>query len=137
MILSHVLPRLADAALIAAACLAAYRGIRALVLRRARGASRLWTLFERGRPGVVFFTTASCAACKSLQRPALNALESRLDGRIQVIEIDALEHPELARAWSVLSVPTTFVLDRDGRPLHVNHGVASTGKLLAQLPRDS
>ena len=39
----------------------------------------------------------------------------------------------LARDWSVLSVPTTFVLDRDGTPRQVNHGFASTEKLLGQI----
>jgi thioredoxin-like negative regulator of GroEL len=85
----------------------------------------------------VYFTTEDCVACKVAQRPALEALKERLDGRIQIIEVDALGRPDLARSWSVLSVPTTFVLDHDGRPLHVNHGVATTRKLLAQLPDDA
>jgi len=63
----------------------------------------------------------------------LSALEQRLEGRVQVIEVDALDRPDLARQWSILSVPTTFILDRDGRPREVNHGFASTEKLLRQL----
>ena len=38
-----------------------------------------------------------------------------------------------AKQWSVLSVPTTFILDRDGRPRQVNHGYASTEKLFGQI----
>ncbi len=133
MMLSAIAVRLAAAALITAGCLVAFLAARALVLRRAGRASRLSGVFSPGRPGVVFFTTPDCAACKTIQRPALDALKERLDGRIQIIEIDALDRPDLASSWSVLSVPTTFVLDRDGRPLHVNHGVASTRKLMGQL----
>jgi thiol-disulfide isomerase/thioredoxin len=125
--------RLALAGLIVLACGAAWFAVQALVLRRAGRAASLLP-FTPGLPGVVLFTTPDCAACKTQQRPALRELANRLTGRIQVIEIDAVEKPELARRWSVLSVPTTFVLDRAGRPLHVNHGVASVRKLMAQLP---
>ena len=130
---AEIITRLALAALIAASCVGVYFVIRALVLRKAGRASRLSGLFAPGTPGVVFFTTPDCTACKSIQRPALHALKDRLDGRIQIIEIDAVERPDLASSWSVLSVPTTFVLDKTGKPLHVNHGVASTRKLLGQL----
>jgi thiol-disulfide isomerase/thioredoxin len=129
----EVLTRLALAALLAASCVGAYLVSRALVLRKAGRASRLMGLFSPGTPGVVFFTTPDCTACKSIQRPALSALKDHMDGKIQIIEIDAVERPDLASSWSVLSVPTTFVLDRTGKPVHVNHGVASTRKLLGQL----
>jgi len=33
----------------------------------------------------------------------------------------------------VLSVPTTFIIDSQGRPRRVNHGVASAEKLLNQI----
>ncbi len=133
MMLSVLAARFALAALIAAACIGAWFLIRMLVLRKAGRASGRLERFAPGKPGVVFFTTPDCAACKTLQRPALRELEQRLAGRIQVIEIDAVESPDIASSWSVLSVPTTFVLDRSGRPLHVNHGVASARKLLDQL----
>jgi thiol-disulfide isomerase/thioredoxin len=133
MISSEFLTRIALAAIIAASCVGVYLITRVLVLRKAGRASRLSGLFAPGTPGVVFFTTPDCAACKSIQKPALHALKDRLDGKIQIIEIDAVERPDLASSWSVLSVPTTFVLDRTGRPVHVNHGVASTRKLLGQL----
>lgn len=103
------------------------------MLARARRASLGLAFFRPGVPGVVYFTTPDCATCKAAQRPALNALEDQLQGRIQVIEVDALDHPDIARQWSVLSVPTTFILDRDGKPREVNHGFASTEKLLKQL----
>jgi thiol-disulfide isomerase/thioredoxin len=137
MMLSGIGARLAIGAVTAAVSIGAYLMARVVVLRKAGRVSLLSGLFAPGKPGVIFFTTPDCVACKTVQRPALNALKERLDGRIQIIEVDALDRPDLASSWSVLSVPTTFVLDRDGKPLHVNHGVASTRKLLGQLPQET
>jgi thiol-disulfide isomerase/thioredoxin len=83
---------------------------------------------------IVYFTTPDCAACKSVQRPALARLQQAagLD-RLQIIEINAYEKPELAKAWGVMSVPTTFILDAHGTPRQVNHGVTPAEKLAAQL----
>jgi thiol-disulfide isomerase/thioredoxin len=125
--------RVLYAALIVGGLAVAWYGVRAAVLSRARGAARSGSLLRRGVPGIVYFTTPDCAACKAVQRPALAALRARLADRVEVVEVDASARPDLAKAWSVLSVPTTFVVDRDGRPRHVNHGAVSTEKLIAQL----
>jgi thiol-disulfide isomerase/thioredoxin len=86
-------------------------------------------------PAILYFTTPECAPCKTIQRPALQRLQQQLGGRLQVIEINAAEKPDLAGAWGVLSVPTTFILDSQGRPRHINHGVANADKLLHQLEK--
>ena len=100
--------------------------------RRAGQASRMHDLVP-GRPAVVYFTAPGCVPCRTTQRPALSRLRERYGQRLQVIEIDALAEPTLADAWGVLTVPTTFILDRDGRPRGVNHGVAGTARLAQQL----
>jgi thiol-disulfide isomerase/thioredoxin len=125
--------RAAYAAAIIGGCIAAYYGVRAIVLSKARKSARSFSLLSQGVPGIVYFTTPDCAICKAVQRPALKVLKDRLADRIEVVEVDAYERPDLAKSWSVLSVPTTFVLDRAGRPLHVNHGAVSAEKLIAQL----
>ncbi len=135
MILHGLAARAVCAAVIGGSLLAAFFLVRALVLARASRSSPGLAQFRRGLPGIVYFTTPDCVTCRAAQRPALRALEERLDGRIQVIEVDAAHRPDLARQWSVLSVPTTFILDRNGRPRQVNHGFASTEKLLGQLER--
>ena len=129
-----VLRSLCSAAIVGI-CVSAFFLVRTLVLGRAGHASPGLTAFRRGVPGVVYFTTADCVACKAAQRPALRALKKELDGRVQVIEVDAADRPDIARQWSVLSVPTTFILDRHGKPRQVNHGFASTAKLLSQLQK--
>jgi thioredoxin-like negative regulator of GroEL len=89
--------------------------------------------FRRGRPAILFFSGESCASCHTIQRPALEHLAGEFSGRLQVIEIDALARPHLADHWGVLSLPTTFVIDRSGRPRRVNHGPARAERLRAQL----
>ena len=82
---------------------------------------------------MLYFTTPTCAPCKTIQRPAIERLKQLAGDRLQVVEIDASSQPEVARQWGVLSVPTTFVLDAAGRPRHVNHGVAPMDKLLKEF----
>jgi hypothetical protein len=52
---------------------------------------------------------------------------------IQIIEVNAKAREDLAREWGVLSLPTTFILDSQGRPRGINHGVAGARKLAQQL----
>src|SRR5689334_12913141 len=82
---------------------------------------------------LVYFSTPTCAPCKTIQRPAIQKLAQILEGSLHVVEIDAAEQPEIARRWGVMSVPTTFLIDPRGKLCHVNHGVTRTEKLLLQL----
>lgn len=86
-----------------------------------------------GVPAILYFTSPTCQPCKTMQRPALDSLSERLGERLQIIRVDASERPELADYWGVLSVPTTFIIDSNGQPRGVNHGVARADKLLRQL----
>ena len=85
------------------------------------------------KPTIVYFTTPDCAPCKTVQRPALEKLTSLLGEKLHVIEIDATEHPDLAKTWGVMSVPTTFLLDSRGEARYVNNGVTRAEKLMEQL----
>jgi thiol-disulfide isomerase/thioredoxin len=133
MAMTGTLVRLALALVLIAGIVGTYRAVTAFVLARAGKNDRGFLPFRPGTPGVVFFTTPDCVTCKAAQRPALAELADRMPGSVQVIEVDALDNAVLAREWSVLSVPTTFVLDRNGTPRQVNHGFASTEKLLGQI----
>jgi thiol-disulfide isomerase/thioredoxin len=85
-----------------------------------------------GKPAIVYFTTPTCIPCKTRQAPALDRLQAELTD-LQVVRIDATENTEAANRWGVLSVPTTFIIDRSGHPRDVNHGVADANKLRQQL----
>lgn len=89
--------------------------------------------FSFGNPGLVLFTADYCAPCKMQQRPAIQRLAQELGNTLQVIEVDIEQHPEVAQRWGVMSLPTTFILDGNGEPRDVNHGVTSTDKLKKQL----
>ncbi len=88
--------------------------------------------YQPDMASVVLFTADYCAPCKLQQRPILKQLRQQWDN-IQVLEVNVEENPQLAEAWGVMSLPTTFVLDKQGKPHGVNHGVASLQKLHTQL----
>jgi thioredoxin 1 len=100
-----------------------------------RARNNVFTLFNAlpNKPVLVYFTTPDCAPCKTIQRPAINQVSGLLGEELEVVEIDATERPDLAKAWGVMSVPTTFVLDTRGEARYVNNGVARAEKLLEQI----
>lgn len=115
---------------------AGWGALRVLTQQAARrGAARLSELRPAGHAGkvLVYFTTPACIPCKTIQRPAIEAAKQNLGTELEVIEIDAQAQPELASRWGVLSVPTTYLFNRDGEMKHANYGVARLEKLLEQL----
>jgi thiol-disulfide isomerase/thioredoxin len=100
-----------------------------------RAKNNVFTLFSKlpNKPVIVYFTTPDCAPCKTVQRPALNRVLQLLGDSLEVVEIDAAQHPDLARQWGVLSVPTTFLLDARGEARYVNNGVTRVEKLIEQI----
>lgn len=100
-----------------------------------RAQNNVFTLFNRlpDKPVLVYFTTPDCTPCKTVQRPAIERVSNLLGEKLQVVEINAYERPDLATTWGVMSVPTTFVIDRRGEARYVNNGVARAEKLLEQI----
>ncbi len=113
--------------------LAAYALSTRLALARVRLKNVSSSLFRSGKPAILYFTTPTCAPCKTIQRPAIQRLQEQMGDRLQIVEIDATDKPEVADEWGVLSVPTTFIIDAKGLPRHVNHGVATLEKLWQQI----
>lgn len=101
-------------------------------LRRARSRTLGLESARSGIPVLLYFTTPDCMPCKTMQRPAILRLSQQLGDKLQVIEVDASQRPDLASYWGVMSVPTTFMFDANRHPRHVNHGVAPLNKLLQQ-----
>ncbi len=85
------------------------------------------------RPTILYFSGAACTVCHTAQRPALDRLAPAVDGRVEVREIDVAAEPALAQQFRVMSLPTTVVLDTDGRARAVNAGFAPAPVLERQL----
>lgn len=81
---------------------------------------------------VLAFTTPDCMPCKVLQRPALEDLKRQFPGLIVTGEVDALESPELARRFGILTVPSTVVIGPAGDIRAVNHGAVTAKRLASQ-----
>lgn len=62
---------------------------------------------------LVQLSSPVCSACAAMRRVAASLVDA--DPSIAHREIDVVDEPEVARRHSVLSTPTTLVLDRDGR----------------------
>jgi thiol-disulfide isomerase/thioredoxin len=113
--------------------LGAYWLVNQRLLARAR--TNVFSLFNTfpNKPVLVYFTTPTCAPCKTVQRPAIDKIAKLLGEKLHVVEIDATQRPDLAKTWGVMSVPTTFLLDSRGEARYVNNGVARAEKLMEQI----
>ena len=126
---------LAAVAVLAAAIWAGSRVYRALI-RRAPAQDRALDaagLPHDDRPSVLGFSGEYCLPCKTQQRPALERLHMVFGDSLHVLELDALEHADLASRYGVLTVPTTVVLDGRRRVIAINYGFANAEKLGQQL----
>ncbi len=128
-----MIERLALALVLAALGWLGYRSLNRLLLVRAWHRVLRLDDYRPGRPAIIYFTAPGCAPCVNVQAPALDRLSGAFGRRLQVLEIDVSVRPDLADAWGVLTVPTTFIVDARGRPRGVNHGVARFDRLLTQL----
>lgn len=127
-----MIERIVLTTLIIVGFMVAYRVWNWLQMQRITQTDPLLVNFESGKPGVILFTADHCAPCKFQQRPALQRLKAETQ-ELQVIEVDVEANPEAAQRWGVMSLPTTYVLDKAGQPKAINHGVTSTEKLKQQL----
>ena len=131
-----MIERLVFALALLAVGLFAYRFVIAQQIKRATAlvpSDPLLQGIRQGVPTILYFTTPTCAPCKTQQVPALERLRDELGEAVQIVQVDATEQPDAATRWGVLSVPTTFVIDERGTTIAVNHGVAPTEKLREQL----
>ncbi|MFF0814830.1 thioredoxin family protein [Rhodococcus sp. NPDC003318] len=105
--------------------------------------ARRTLLTEVGVPGtgptVLHFSADWCGPCAAVRRvvaQTLTGLDSRLASdapRPVDLELDIDENPVLARELGVLSLPTTFVFDRDGQQRYRVSGVPSAPELESAL----
>ena len=87
-----------------------------------------------GRRTLVAFSSPSCAACHTAQAPAVSAAAEQVGtDAVRVIRVDVATRPGVARAFGVMTVPSTAVLNAGGRVIAVNQGFAPSRRLIEQL----
>ncbi|TPG32043.1 TlpA family protein disulfide reductase [Mycolicibacterium hodleri] len=74
-----------------------------------------------GKPAIVHFSAEWCGPCAGVRR-VVDDVCAELPA-VAHVEIDMDTHPSAARALSVMSLPTTFVFDGEGRQRYRTSGV--------------
>jgi hypothetical protein len=82
-------------------------------------------------PTVVHFSASWCGPCTQVRR-VVNQVCDDLD-QVAHVEIDMDANPGAARRLSVLSLPTTFIFDADGRQRFRTAGVPKADDLRSAL----
>lgn len=111
---------------------AIYLGIRA---RSTRSDVRTITGFQSDKPALLMFSSKTCPPCDKVQKPIIRRLLQKPDVSFNFYEIDVENEPEIANKWNVLTVPTIFLLDRDGKVHFGHHGIV-TEKILTDEIRE-
>lgn len=82
-------------------------------------------------PTIVHFTAAWCGPCAAVRRVIQQVLADL--PQVTHLEVDMDANPVAARQLSVLSLPTTFIFDADGRQRYRSAGVPKASDLKAAL----
>ena len=82
---------------------------------------------KEGKPLIVDMGSDSCVPCKMI-KPVLNEIAEEYKGDLNVIILDVHEHMEIAQELGVMSIPTQFFYDKDGKML---------GQHVGFLPKES
>ena len=86
---------------------------------------------SRTGPTVVHFSAVWCGPCAGVRRVVKQVCADLPD--VAHVEIDMDANPAAARRLSVLSLPTTFIFDRDGRQRYRTAGVPTAADLRSAL----
>jgi thiol-disulfide isomerase/thioredoxin len=108
--------------------------VRAGLLKAADKASNVDTSglgLSSDGPTIVHFTATWCGPCAAVRRVVDQVCEELPS--VAHVEIDMDANPEAARRLSVLSLPTTFIFDADGRQRYRTAGVPTAADLRSAL----
>jgi thioredoxin-like negative regulator of GroEL len=82
-------------------------------------------------PTVVHFSAPWCSPCTQVRRVVTEVCDDL--GQVAHVEIDMDANPAAARRLSVLSLPTTFIFDAEGRQRYRASGVPKADDLRSAL----
>ncbi|GCE04811.1 thioredoxin family protein [Dictyobacter aurantiacus] len=85
------------------------------------------------RVRILAFGSEEDRQCRILQAPVLRRVVEAKGNVVSVMNVDIASSPELAQRYHVLTVPTTVLLDANGKTYAVNYGFTNAQSLIKQV----